>query len=270
MESKTISKSDCRFPKRDEDAHKGQSGRLLLVGGSIEFVGAPILAAMAAFRSGVDIVYVAAPSKVAFAINQSLPSIITHKLRCSAFSPRMVGRVLALAKDVDAVLLGNGLGRGRGELAFVRELVGKLDKPLVVDADALHAININCVRSDRYVLTPHAGEFAALLESSGCVEDDIPNLLNHKGVVLRKGKVDRIMSGERELRNETGVPQMAVAGTGDVLAGLVGGFLAQGLSSEQAAINAAFVNGKAGEEAAEAFGNFTAEELINFLRWDDG
>lgn len=256
---RVITKKDCRFPMRKKGAHKGQHGRLLIVGGSERFVGAPILAAKAAFRAGVDIVEVAAPAKVAWAVNCNDASIITHKLRCTAFSKRQVAAVLVLARKADAVLVGNGLGRNPQQKSFVYELLKKLDKPVVIDADALHATFLSKVRSRSVICTPHAKEYEALMRNNQGVR------LKEGQVILRKGPTDRIITSTKTLLNRTGCPEMAVAGTGDVLAGLAAGYLAQHLSPLQAASSAAYRNGKAGGKARRNHGNFTAEELIGCL-----
>jgi len=264
---RVIRRSDCSFPQRMRNAHKGQSGRVLIVGGSEEFVGALVLAGIAAFKAGVDLVEVAAPVKVAWAVNACSPSLITHKLRCRAFSPRQVRPVLRLAARADVVLLGNGLGRTRERLLFVKELLSRLEKPVVVDADALHATHLGMVRSKQWVMTPHQKEFEALLSMSGVDEAGVKKFLSDERVILLKGAVDRIMTGKDVFLNKTGVPEMAVGGTGDVLAGLCAGFLAQGLSAVQAAVNAAWLNGKAGERAKKKYGCFTPEELLGELSW---
>lgn len=260
-----VTRKDIVVPGRSADAHKGEHGRLLIIGGSEEFAGAPILAGLAAFRAGVDLVEVAAPRKVAWAANTKEPSLITHKLECTSFSKAQVKRVLELSLKADAVLVGNGLGRTRQRLAFVREFLSKLEKPVVVDADALHAADMRMIKSRNVVFTPHAGEFAALCESSGVDAESLQSSLDEGRVVLLKRPVDHILMSGKTWQNATGSPRMAVAGTGDVLAGFCAGLLAQGLTPEQAAVTAAYLVGKAGEEASREIGNFTAEELLDYL-----
>ncbi|MBN1275254.1 NAD(P)H-hydrate dehydratase [Candidatus Woesearchaeota archaeon] len=253
-----VTAKDVKLPRRRRNAHKGEQGRLLIVGGSEDLVGAPVLAAKAAFRAGCDVVEVAAPWKVAWAINTHDASIIAHKLRCKAFSEAQVPRVLAHAKRADAVLLGNGLGRSPAQRAFVRGLLRELDKPVVIDADALHATFLDEVRSDLVVCTPHGKEYESLVKNNKAIPGRV--------VILKKGSTDVITQGRNHYENRTGVPEMAVAGTGDVLAGLAAGFLAQGVTPLRSAINAAYLNGKAGERAKKKYGNFSAEELLLSLR----
>ena len=141
---------------------------------------------------------------------------------------------------------------------FVRELLKKLDKPVVIDADALHATFLDKMKSQRVICTPHRKEYEIVMKN---VKGKIPEHV----VILKKGSVDSIVVGDKVFENRTGVPEMAVAGTGDVLAGLAAGFLAQHLTPLHSAINAAYVNGKAGERARKKQGNFSAEELLDFL-----
>ena len=264
--TRRVTRKDIVVPEREASAHKGDHGRLLIVGGSEGLAGAPILAGLAAFRSGVDLVEVAAPWKVAWAANAKEPSIISHKFRCTAFSRDQVERVLELSKKADAVLVGNGLGRTRQRLAFVRALLERLGKPVVVDADALHAVDLKRVKAKEAVFTPHKGELAALCGASGCSEGALQQALRAGHVVLRKGPKDTITTSSGEWVNATGAPAMAVAGTGDVLAGFCAGLLAQGVSPEKAAVTAAYLLGKAGEKAAKRHGNFSAGELLGFLK----
>ena len=175
-----ISKTNIIMPKRAKNSHKGEHGKLLIIGGSELFVGAPALAAKAAFRAGVDIVNVIAPAKVAWALNHFDPSIITIKLNCKSFSRKQIPAVLKAAKNVDAVLLGNGLGRNPVQKAFVRELLLKINKPIVIDADALHATNLRTIKSSKVICTPHHKEFKELLKIVHCDKREIKKILTLK------------------------------------------------------------------------------------------
>ena len=262
-----VTKDLCPFPERPKKARKGEAGRVLIIGGSEEYTGSPVLAALGAYKAGVDWVDIAAPRKVAWTINRKSPSIVTMKLPCASFSKAMVPRVLKEAQRVDAVLIGNGMGRTPSRLAFVRAVLKRLDKPLVIDADALYATDLENIKSKQVICTPHAKEFEALLEATGVDEKGVLKFLSPNKVILLKGPVDRILTGPEEYRNKTGCAEMAVAGTGDVLAGLCVGFLAQGYPPWRAACMAALLNGKGGEAAHKDLGNFTAEELTHYLKW---
>lgn len=255
-----VSKKNCKFPKRKLTSHKGDSGRVLIIGGSEEFVGAPILAAIAAFKAGVDLVEVVAPQKVAWAINTYNPNIITHKLKCKEFSSAQIPAIMKFVNKADAVLIGNGIGRSKQKLSFMRTLLEKIKKPLVIDADALHAVNIEKLKTN-FICTPHHREYEVMRANCKYPE----KYLSEEKIILLKGNKDKILTGKKIYINETGVPEMTVGGTGDILAGLCVGFLAQKLSPLQAAINSAWLCGKTGEKAKKKYGNFTATELLYFI-----
>jgi NAD(P)H-hydrate epimerase len=144
----------------------------------------------------------------------------------------------------------------------VQELLRRIEKPLVIDADALHATNLKVLKTNQYVCTPHKKEFEILLKVSHCKEADFKKLLSEKKVILKKGPVDEIFAGKVILQNKTGCPQMAVAGTGDILAGFVAGLLAQKVSPLQSSITAAYLVGKAGEKVKKKYTNFSASKLL--------
>jgi hydroxyethylthiazole kinase-like uncharacterized protein yjeF len=236
-------------------AKKGDFGRLLVVGGSSQYIGAPILASMGALRSGVDLVYLAAPSHVISAAINHFPDVIpvslTEKKLISGDLP-LIEEVLT---KVQAVLVGPGIGDHHETLDATGKLMSianRLNTPLVIDADALKVVSRVMTIGTSTIITPHAGEFkrirginvaTPLLQRAQQVRDLAKTL---KCVVLLKGPVD-ITSTPTETRlNWTGHPTMSVGGTGDVLAGLVAGFRAQGVDSFLSACAGAFINGAAG------------------------
>ncbi len=263
---KYITRKECEFPRRRKETHKGESGKLLIIGGSEEYVGAVILAGLAAYKSGVDIVTIAAPKKAAWAINAYEPSIITKKLNCKKISKKQIRTIKELIKKHDAILIGNGLGRGRQQEKFTKELLRTNKKPIVIDADAIHYTIIKEIKAKKWIITPHKKEYEVLKEKNNMSEEEIIKKCNDNKNIIIKGRHDRIISDEIMI-NKTGVPEMAVGGTGDVLAGLTAGFLAQGIKPKQASINAAWLCGKAGEKAKKELGNFTATEMIKYLKW---
>jgi NAD(P)H-hydrate epimerase len=141
----------------------------------------------------------------------------------------------------------------------VQELLKKLDKPLVIDADALHATFLDKVKSKIVICTPHKKEYEVLMKNN---KNKIPKHV----VILKKGAVDEIITEKKVYYNKTGVPEMAVAGTGDILAGMCASFLAQKLAPEKAACSAAFFNGFVGQRAQKDFGNFTANEILFYIK----
>ncbi len=259
----SITKRDIKLPKRTSSSHKGDNGKVLIIGGSKEYVGAVALAGLAALRSGVDWVTIAAPEKVGYAINALSPDLVVKKYKGDDFCASRAKDILKLEKDFNAVLIGNGIGMHCK--AFVKKYTSKTKKPLVIDADALKHIKLQDVKNA--ILTPHHREFKILLKNSKLNEKNFKKHLRNN-IILLKGKVDQIISNTKTYHNKTGNAGMTKAGTGDVLAGLCVGFLGQGLSLEQSAINAAYFNGLAGDILLKKKKGFTylASDLVEEIK----
>ncbi len=259
---------------RESTAHKGDFGRLLVIGGSEVFSGAPTLVSLAALRTGVDIVYTAAPAKTAYAISSISPDLITLKLDGINLKPSNITTLMPYLEQVDAVVLGPGMGLNPETGEFVKicvDAVEKAGKPLLLDADGLKAFaKIKRALRVPLVLTPHAGEFKVL------TNEELPEALNDRleliqkmakqlnATILVKGKVDIICDKKRAKLNFTGNAGMTVGGTGDVLSGIVGGLLAQKIDSFEAAVAGAFVNGACGDFIASEIGfHMAATDIID-------
>ncbi len=242
-----------RYPVPAPDSHKGANGSLLVIGGGPYF-GAPAMAALAALRTGTDLVVIAAPEVCCREIAAVSPVFIIDPLSGDSLCPDHVSRLLELSEEADAVLIGPGLGRDDQTAAAVRQFVNVCRRPLVIDADGLNALGKQFAsRLDQTVLTPHAGEYRRL----GGTERDpaaVRQLAARLGcTVILKGREDLISDGTRCRRNGTGTPAMTGAGTGDVLAGIIGGLLAKGMTAFDAACLGAYVSGLAGELATERY-----------------
>jgi hydroxyethylthiazole kinase-like uncharacterized protein yjeF len=261
--------------KRGLGAHKGDFGRVLVIGGNEVFTGAPTLVSLAALRTGVDLVYLAAPAKTALAISSMSPDLITVKLEGNHLKQSSMEVVEPYIRAVDTVVLGPGLGLHPDTREFVKACIGAGEaagKPLLLDADGLKAFaDFKRPFKVPVVLTPHAGEFAILTGEAvpeGMAErvhivQRVAAELN--AVILLKGNVDFVCSKKRFKLNFTGNPGMTVGGTGDVLSGVVGGLLAQGSNAFEAAVAGAFVNGAAGDFVVSEIGfHMMASDL---LRW---
>lgn len=262
--------------RRSSGAHKGDSGRLLSIGGGEVFSGAPTLVSLAALRTGVDIVYLAAPDKTARDISSMSPDLITVKLQGNNLNPKNVETLKPYIDRVDAVVLGPGLGMEPETQEFVKGLVFAVEragKPLLLDADGLKAFGSFKRRLKiPLVLTPHAGEYVILTgqKLSGALEHDVKAIkrtaLELGAVILVKGPVDVICSGSRFKLNFTGNAGMTVGGTGDVLSGIVGGLLAQKVDGFEAAVAGAYVNGAAGDFVANSVGfHMVASDLLPWI-----
>lgn len=268
-----------RIKSRDFNAHKGANGRLLIVGGSKEYSGAPAMAGMSALSAGADLVTIICPESAASSIKSYSPDLIVKGLSGDYINPDMIEIILKHSQNVDCVLVGCGAGEESTTREALNILVEKLigiNKSLVMDADALKLVDKDLVENyEDLVITPHMGEFKSFFkEESPVILFDIKEKISAfhslsqqiKGTVLLKGKYDFMFNGEKFRLNKTGSPGMTVGGTGDCLAGLVAALLSQGHSTWDSACLGAFINGRAGELAEKRFGyNFTASKMIEFL-----
>ncbi|MBI2217890.1 MAG: NAD(P)H-hydrate dehydratase [Candidatus Rokubacteria bacterium] len=269
------------FPPRRREAHKGDFGRLLIVAGSVGKTGAAALAARAAMRSGAGLVTVAAPASQQPVVAALLLEAMTEPV------PETGGKTIAasalavlqdLARARDAVAIGPGIGLNEETASVARALAGHLAKPLVIDADGLTALagHIHLVRKAPAArcLTPHPGEMARLLgRSTADVQRDRLQAARDcaeraDAHVVLKGATSVIAHPDgRTVLNPTGNPGMASGGTGDVLTGMVGAFLARGLPADAALECAVYLHGRAGDLAAEGVGHeaLIASDVIEAL-----
>ncbi len=253
------------FRKRKPDSHKGDFGRVLVIGGSLDYSGAVLLASVAALRVGTDIVTVAAPSRVAWAVNSICPDIITKKLEGDHLSLEHIKIINELMKAHDVLLIGPGLGQKEETKKAVRQIVGTR-KPKVIDADALKAIDLKGISNA--ILTPHKREFEIVLKNSKLNKNNFQKELKNN-IILLKGKEDKIISKTKTAINKTGSAGMTVGGTGDVLAGLCAGMIAVNKDNPDlfsAACAAAYINGIIGEELEKKLGHgFIASDFLKII-----
>jgi ADP-dependent NAD(P)H-hydrate dehydratase len=267
------------LPPRESDAHKGDFGTALVIGGSRGMSGAAGLAGMAALRGGAGLVRVAVPEICLETVAGFEPCYTTIPLPCDE-AGRITAAALPIlreeAQKASALALGPGLGRSAQLDELVAALYREIDKPLVVDADALNAL---AAQPDVFlsppagprILTPHPGEFARLIRKkleNGVREQAAVDLAAKSGaVILLKGHRTLITDGWRRVLNLTGNPGMATGGSGDVLTGLIAALLCQRLSPFDAARLAAHLHGLAGDLAAKERGeaSLIARDLIEFL-----
>ena len=261
---------------RSPSAHKGDFGKLLVIGGSEVFSGAPALVASAAYRVGVDLVHIAAPAKTAYAISSMSPDFITIKLEGDYLNPRNTATLAPYLEKSTAVAIGPGLGLHKDTRQFVREIIKLADArkiPVLLDADGLKAFaEFKRKAESPLVLTPHPGEYRILTGRE--LADDLKHRAADvqktaeelNAVVLLKGHTDVISDGKRVKFNFTGNPGMTVGGTGDVLSGIVAAFLAQGVDAFEAAVAGAFINGAAGDFVASEKGfHMVATDLLKWI-----
>ena len=263
--------------RRPPDAHKGQFGRLLVIGGSETFTGAPSLVALAAYHTGTDLVFIAAPEKTARVISAFSPNLISIKLPGESLAIAHIRILHEHIEKATAVVVGPGLGQSTKTMSAVRRILPILlesSKPFLLDADALRCLGVvkKKLFNNSTVLTPHAGEFQALSGKPPSKDlkvrwSEVKAFAGKSGAVtLVKGPTDVISDGERVRLNETGNPGMTVGGTGDVLSGIVAGLMAQGVNPFRAAVAGAFISGAAGDLAEERFGyHLTPTDLLDYI-----
>ncbi len=272
-----------RLKNRNPKSHKGNNGKLLIVGGNKDYAGAPAIAGMAAIGAGADLVYVIAPEKAAEAIKSTSPDLIVKSLEEDKLSLNHADEILEVAQDMDAVLIGPGAGIDDDTSKLFNVLVTKVKKPIVLDADALKQVEISLIKNrDDIILTPHISEFKSVFKVDKDLKLDIDsydftkvdeNITDFqqitrqiKGSVIVKGQYDLILSGTKFKINKSGNAGMTVGGTGDALAGIAVSLLSQGLNAFDSASLGVFINGLAGDEAFKEKGNgFSATDLVSFI-----
>ena len=252
------------LPDRNPWGHKGNFGKLLLLCGSRGYTGAAFFAAMGALRSGAGLVFLGVPESIygIEAVKLNEPVIFPLPDAGGRLSADAVPEILTRLPQMDAVLVGPGLGQSEGTLAVVRAVLEKAECPVVVDADGINVLSAHrdLLRGRKLptILTPHDGEFARL---GGVIGEDrmaaAAALAEELGcVILLKGHETCITDGTDGYINPTGNPGMAVGGSGDVLAGVITALLGVGLPPLEAAACGAWLHGAAGDRCAAELGQY--------------
>lgn len=266
MEIRTLTHPDVRslLPDRDPWGHKGTFGRILLLCGSRGYTGAAYLSAMGALRCGAGLTFLGVPESIYAieAVKLNEPVVFPLPDEKGMLSIFAVPEIEKRLSQMDAVLVGCGLGQSPGTFAVVKTVLEQARCPVVLDADGINvlAAHKDILRGRAYptILTPHEGEF---LRFGGTVGEDRMASAAHfsrewNSIVLLKGHRTCITDGTLGYRNETGNPGMAVGGSGDVLAGMVVSLLGQGMKPLEAAACAAWLHGAAGDLCAEEIGQY--------------
>ena len=251
------------LPDRDKKAHKGDFGKILLLCGSRGYTGAAYLAAMGALRSGAGLVFLGVPESIyeIEAVKLNEPVVFPLPDEGGKLSEEAIPEILERLPQMDAMLIGPGLGQSDGTLAVVKAVLENAQCPVVLDADGINVIaahkDILRGRTNPTVLTPHAGEFVRL---GGNPENRVAAaeaMARELGcILLLKGHRTVITDGVTTYINPTGNPGMAVGGSGDVLAGMITALLGQGIAPLEAAACGAWLHGAAGDTCAEEMGQY--------------
>ena len=252
------------LPDREKDAHKGDFGKILLLCGSRGYTGAAYLAAMGALRSGAGLVFLGVPESIyeieAVKLNESVVFPLPDK--GGKLSSRAIPEIVERLPQMDAVLIGPGLGQSNDTLAVVGMVLKAAQCPVILDADGINLIaahkHIVRGRTNPTILTPHAGEFSRLGGSMDVARQLAAEAMARElgSILLLKGHRTVITDGVTTYINPTGNPGMAVGGSGDVLAGIITAFVGQGVNPLQAAACGAWVHGAAGDICAAELGQY--------------
>ncbi|HSF00123.1 MAG TPA: NAD(P)H-hydrate dehydratase [Nitrososphaeraceae archaeon] len=261
---------------RKISSRKGDNGIVLIVGGNRIYHGAPILASMAALRSGTDLVYTAIPSVNVEATRSFSPNLIVIPLVDEKLTMGSASRLIkTLPKKIDSATIGMGMSIAKKEalLSLIEKLL-KNGTKLVLDASALIPEILPKIKETGCIITPHGGEYMRIFETelkthhnneNEQIVDVLKNAKKYGITIILKGWKNIISNGELTAVIERSTPAMTVGGTGDVLAGLVAGFFSK-MNSFEAACTAVYFNGLAGIMAYQKSGlHMVASDLLDNL-----
>lgn len=262
------------LPDRTETAHKGDFGRVLLLCGSRGYTGAAYLAAMGALRSGAGLVYLGVPESIYAIEAVKLNEAIVFPLpeHNGKLSVEALPEILEKLSQMDAVVMGPGLGQSEDVKAVVTAVLRNAQCPVVLDADGINVMAVHKDilrgRTSPTILTPHPGEFYRLGGDPTSRRMAAEEMAKDLGIIMvLKGHETVITDGCTTYINPTGNPGMAVGGSGDVLAGIIGAFLGQGIAPLHAGACGAWVHGAAGDTCAEELGQYgmLPSDMLNVL-----
>jgi len=262
------------IPPRKFASRKGDNGKVLVLGGSYFYHGAPILSSLAALRCGTDLVYTCVPKINVQATRAISPNLIVLPLVDAKLTRGAVHKLLGvIPKELDSATIGMGLAIQ--DIEALKLLVTSLlnqDVRLSLDASVLVSDILPLIKNKKVVVTPHAGEFKRLFGElpSDSKKERISIVEKYAKenalTILLKGPTDIVSDGQKTYLNVKNTPAMTVGGTGDVLSGVVAGMLSKNRNPVEAAAAAVFVNGKAGMLAQKKHGlHIVATDLLEFI-----
>ena len=267
MEIKMLTHNDVLdiLPDRKNDTHKGNYGKILLLCGAKGYTGAAALAALGALRVGAGLVYLGVPECIYDIEAKRLLETIVLPLPDdgATLSADALAEISALLNKVDVVVIGCGLGQSVGTESVTKHVLSVFNGVVIVDADAINVIKNKKEyiknRKGPTVITPHEGEYARLTGHSvgeDRMEAAVGLAKDLSAIVVLKGHRTIITDGKTAYINNTGNPGMAVGGSGDVLAGMIGGLAGQGIPLLEATACAVWVHGAAGDICADEIGQY--------------
>ena len=255
------------YKERPKDSKKYDFGLLIVIGGSEFYSGSPALSAMAAFKAGVDMVRIIAPKRAADIIASFSPNLAAYPLEGAYLTKKQLAILISMtesakvvARGNTAVVIGGGMGRSEETKRAILEYLEKVQVPVVIDTDAIHALSekLEIVSGKPFLITPHTYEFFVLTgkEIYKLPEEEKIKMVQAEAqrlqtTILLKGPTDIISDGKEVALSRGGSPWLTKGGCGDTLAGICGALLARGCNPFNAACAASLINKKAGEIATE-------------------
>ncbi len=266
------------LPTRNTESHKGDFGRVLMIGGSRGMAGAIAMSGIAALRSGSGLLKIATPDSIQESVASFSPCLMTVGIESKKghFSSGAIDQLLEEAEWADVIAIGPGMGRFKSQQKLVETLYTELPQPLIVDADALNLLADSDAALAEHkglrMLTPHPGEFQRLQECKTTDRETMADMalemaFEAQVTVVLKGARTLVTDGKDRFINRTGNPGMATAGSGDVLTGVIASLVGQGLEPFEASRLGVHLHGLAGDIAADSVGqtSLIATDLIEFL-----
>ncbi|MCM8759996.1 MAG: NAD(P)H-hydrate dehydratase [Candidatus Omnitrophica bacterium] len=268
------------LPERKKDSHKGTYGHLFVIGGSPGLTGAVCLTSMAALRTGCGMVTAGVPESLNDVFEIKLTEVMTKPLSETGrrtIGPLAVDQCTEFIEKIDGLVIGPGISTEFGTELFFKNLIPKISKPMVIDADGLKLLarNLDILENPdkKIILTPHPGEMSYL---TGLTIPEIQKnrekvasefAKKYNVMLVLKGYRTVVADGSNIFINKTGNPGMATAGSGDVLAGIIGSLIVQGFSLWESATMGVYLHGLAGDLAAKKIGEYSliAGDIIDFL-----
>ena len=265
------------MPKRKSESHKGDYGRIAVLGGSSGMAGSVYMASLAAMRTGAGMTFILAPKSISKILQIKANEQIIKEIACQNFyySPEIVKQLLDNIDDKDALIIGPGMGKGENLDELISEIITSTDIDIIIDADGLNAISkdLSILKSkNNIILTPHMGEFSRLtgieIDKIKADEENIARKFakDNDVILVLKSNQTIVTDGENFYKNEIGNPGMATAGVGDVLTGVIASFMKR-LDPFEAAKLGVYIHSLAGDIASQKLGedSLMATDIIDSL-----
>ncbi len=263
------------FPVRAKDSHKGDYGKILMLCGSVGYTGAAALAAMGALRTGAGLVYLGVPQDIYTIEAAKLIEPVVFPLpgKDGKLSVATIDQIKEKLVDMDAILLGCGMGRSEDVYQVIKYVLQHFHGPVVLDADGINVLNthkdILRGRTAPTILTPHLGEYMRFCDQTPeSMYQHVFDMARELGIIIvLKGHQTVITDGSTLYRNNTGNPGLATGGSGDVLAGMIASLLGQGIPPLIAAACGVWLHGAAADICAEEIGEYgmLPSDLLNVI-----